>query len=524
MKRVILILAITIYAFSWQYYADLGGGLDESRDVDQCADGGFFITGRSNGWAHEGYYNNWYDHEMFLVKLNPNGEREWVRHYGQTGWFIYGSDTIGYYDAGWSVAATADSGAIIVGKTQSPKWTDPMLAGHPDCPGQDNVFIVRVDKYGDTLWTKGYGGDEFDRAWCVKTIPESSDFFLVGPTSSYGLDAPAGDINNLWIMRIDSEGEIIHESFWCDSTRGGYADVRWCVVTPDGGLAMAGATDMHDTTYMEDGEEITRRISDVIVVRTDAECNILWATQFGRGYDSYSRGICNAWDGGFYVATKDRYPARTWIIKLNDEGDTLWSRYVGVHDIDTSMVLANYNMIIQGHDDGYILSGGGGGFAQLAKFDSDMDDNLWNAYYEYGDRGETFLSCCATSDGGACGAGYTYSVAPSAYSDIFVGRCNGVGADFEGVSEKTPPKPDYVDIIASPNPFNSIVDIKIDINKYQDYAVQIFSNDGRIIKDYNFARDGRISWIPNPELPSGLYTIRAVSENFDISESILFIK
>jgi hypothetical protein len=74
------LLLFVVPLFGWFYQRDLGGGLDDGRDVAICADGGTFIVGRSNAWAEHGYVLNWFDHEMFLIKLNEMGEEQWIRH------------------------------------------------------------------------------------------------------------------------------------------------------------------------------------------------------------------------------------------------------------------------------------------------------------------------------------------------------------------------------------------------------------------------------------------------------------
>jgi hypothetical protein len=190
--------------------------------------------------------------------------------------------------------------------------------------------------------------------------------------------------------------------------------------------------------------------------------------------------------------------------------------------------MANYNMIVPSMEyGGYVCSGGGGGFAWLSKFDGNMD-NIWDAVYDYGPNGENFLSCDTTENGGIVGAGKTHSIAPSAYSDIYAARVDRFGDDFESIteSEVAISKPTDVDITAYPNPFNSMVDIKIKAPKLigKSYEVGIYDLEGRPIKSYKLHGSGSITWSPASEIPTGIYSVVFRSKEYKTCKRIFYIK
>ncbi len=545
---MVLISAVVVFlpiaVFGWEYFKDLGGGLDDGRDVDMCADGGLFITGRSNAWAYPDgdFAHNWFDHEMFLIKLDPNGEEEWIRHYGQTGWFIYYSDTIGYYDAGWSVCATPDSGCIIAGKTQSPNYTDPWTGFPDDCPGNDNLLVVRVDKYGDTMWTKSYGGYYFDRTWCVRLIPGTSDFFLVGPTESYGPDMPSTDYENIWIIRIDSVGNIVSQSYWADDTRSGHTDVRWFCLTPDNGIVLVGDTDDHDTTYSDGDSTVTRRICKMVIAKTDSMCNIIWSKVIDRGYFHYCRSVCPYYGGGYLALTYDQNPSRTWMLLFDEDGDTVWTKYIGLDSTGTSVV-ANYRMIVQAPDSGFYIAGSGGGAARILCTDKELNTR-WEALYDYGPLTELLNSCVMTPDSGCFAAGQSYSRYPYDYSDIYAFRVDRDGEDFAAVKETKVSKPAEISISISPNPFNSSCKIAINCHSRENgnpegrAVLEIYDLRGNIVWQTNLSdskgrpqRDakrqwssGTLVWTPDKSIASGIYLVQATSSGQTIAKRIVYIK
>lgn len=126
-----------------------GGAESESgRRVLHKKDFGYFICGYTNSFGAG-------DFDYYLAKVDEAGTLEWERSYGGTGWERV-------HDA----ALTRDTGTIMVGETSSNE-TD-----------NQNIYIVRTDSAGDTLWTKVIGGGGPDFATCIEAYTDST--FLIG--------------------------------------------------------------------------------------------------------------------------------------------------------------------------------------------------------------------------------------------------------------------------------------------------------------------------------------------------------
>lgn len=133
------------YLWSNQY----GGYESESaRRVLHKENFGYFLAGYSNSMGNGAY-------DFYLVKTDENGTKEWEKTYGTAGWEKVND-----------AALTRDTGVIMVGGTNSTITT-----------GQD-MFIVRTDKNGDTLWTKTLGGIGADEANCIE--PYNDSLFMIG--------------------------------------------------------------------------------------------------------------------------------------------------------------------------------------------------------------------------------------------------------------------------------------------------------------------------------------------------------
>ncbi len=141
----------------------------------------------------------------------------WTRTYGGDDW-----------DRGESVQQNSDGGYIIAGLTKSYG------------AGNDDVYLVKTDSIGDTLWTKTFGGIEIDRGYSVQQTSDEG-YIITGETNSYG--AGNGDV---YLIKTDASGNMQ----W-DKTFGGTASDRGESVqqTSDGGYIIAGWTHSYGAGY-----------------------------------------------------------------------------------------------------------------------------------------------------------------------------------------------------------------------------------------------------------------------------------
>jgi hypothetical protein len=134
--------------------------------IDNSMEGAKSITS-GNGAAEyilAGYQNK-YDtsgYNFYVVKTDLNGDTLWTRTFGGADW-----------DMAYSVDTLQDSTYVIAGETYS--------FGN----GNSDMYVIRIDKNGDTLWTRTFGGPEDDYARYVFT-DRHDNIMLVGTTFSFG--------------------------------------------------------------------------------------------------------------------------------------------------------------------------------------------------------------------------------------------------------------------------------------------------------------------------------------------------
>jgi hypothetical protein len=111
------------------------GGINSDRgmSIRNTPDHGAFISGYSNS------FNN-LDYDSYCVRVDSAGNSLWQRTIDGGDWdFVYGSEIV------------ADSGLVMVGETYS------------NTAGDADAWMIRMNKNGDTLWTRKFGTPYHER-------------------------------------------------------------------------------------------------------------------------------------------------------------------------------------------------------------------------------------------------------------------------------------------------------------------------------------------------------------------------
>ena len=230
------------------------GGIDNDGAycVQQTIDGGYIVAGYTFSFGAGGP-------DFYLVKTNSQGDTLWTRTYG-------GSDS--YY--AYSVQQTVDGGYVVAGSAFS-------LA-----IGDWNLYMMKTDSHGDTLWTRTYGGSEWDEAYCVLQTDDEG-YVVAGFTESFGVG-----YRDLYLVNTNGQGDTL----WTHTYGGDDTDRAWCVQqTMDGGYIVTGYTGSFGAGNM-----------DFYLVKTDNRGDTLWTDTFGGSEAEGASCIQQTADGGYIVA------------------------------------------------------------------------------------------------------------------------------------------------------------------------------------------------------------------------------
>ena len=339
-----------------------GAFFDQAYGVQQTSDGGYIIAGIT---ASSSFSET---NDVYLVKTDSSGNTLWSKTYGGTN-----------SDYARAVQQTSDGGYIIAGDTFS------FGAGSGD------VYLIKTDSSGNTLWSKTYGGTNEDSA---RGVQQTSDggYIVVGTTMSLG-----GSFYDVYLIKTDSSGNAT----WTKTFGGAAYDFGYAVrQTSDGGYIIAGST-------MSFGAGSY----DVYLIKTDASGNTLWTKTYGGTGSDQAYAVQQTSDGGYIVAgltwSSGAGSCDVYLVKTDSSGNTLWTKTYGGTGIDQAYAVQ------QTSDGGYIVAGltysfGAGSYdVYLVKTDS-SGNTLWLKTYG-GTGSDQAFAVQQTSDGGYIVAGITDS-------------------------------------------------------------------------------------------------------------------
>lgn len=218
-------------ALQWEKTYGYSGN-DLAYKVLQTSDGGYLLLGVLDVTASGGEGNvgrssgNHAGGDYWVLKLDSNGSREWSRYYGGT-----------FTDTAYDAVETAAGGYIIMGSSDS---QDVDITGNI---GEYDYWILNIDADGNIIWQKNFGGSEIDLVYAMtKTL--DGNYLLVGDTRSND-----GDVDTLignadvWAVKINESGSIL----W-SKTYGGtqFESARDVVALVDGTFAIAASSRSND--------------------------------------------------------------------------------------------------------------------------------------------------------------------------------------------------------------------------------------------------------------------------------------
>lgn len=201
--RIVLILFLNLILFSavygqitWQKTYGWEND-DKGRCIKQTNDGGYILVGDSD-WFWNSDDRKLYG-DILLMKLDALGDTLWTKKYGGM-----------YWDEGYDVLETEDNCFLVLGSTDryGPTYND--------------VYLLKIDEKGDTLWTKKYRRSGADIGYSIlETVDQG--FLISGAT----YEADGSSV--AYIIRIDSLGTFI----W-DKLYSGISSAKQIIQAPGG--------------------------------------------------------------------------------------------------------------------------------------------------------------------------------------------------------------------------------------------------------------------------------------------------
>tara|TARA_B100001142_G_scaffold81844_1_gene82840 strand:+ start:370 stop:1683 length:1314 start_codon:yes stop_codon:yes gene_type:complete len=281
---------------------------DEPYSVKQTNDGGYILTGRTRS------FGGGTSDKIWLIKTDGNGVQQWDKlFYGGVGW-SWGRD----------VQQTNDGGYIISGYTGS--------------IGGEDVWLIKTDSQGNTLWDKTYTGENIQNHCYSVQQTTDGGYIMIGYTNT----SMSGQ--KVWLIKTD----LIGDTLWTNKFDGEFG--RDVEQTTDGG-------------YIIVGTKMSGYCQDLMLIKTNGNGTLLWEKFYNLGGGpELGNSVQQTTDGG-YIMVGIKGPSCSgdsismgldydlWLVKTDSQGDTIWTKTYG-------SLLNDYGVSVQQtNDGGYIMTG-----------------------------------------------------------------------------------------------------------------------------------------------------------------------
>jgi hypothetical protein len=252
--------------------------------VTETRDGGYLMCGESNTYG-TGIYG------ALLVKTNDIGNLEWQKKY-------YGD----YAAEGRDVLQPDDESFLFCGSTR-------VVNSY-----ETDVFLVKTDLSGDTLWTRKFGGQARDFAMSM-VLSNDGGIVVCGGSKSFG-----NGVEDIYVVKTDLDGNLLWEKTYGSH----YYDIgKKIIQTQDGGYLVCGSSTNSSSVLL-----------NAIFVRIDADGNEIWTKYFNDTDDIWCMSVAEVPGDGYVSCGTIRKPGTdyygVYLLKLDMDGNEEWTQEFGV--------------------------------------------------------------------------------------------------------------------------------------------------------------------------------------------------
>ncbi|WP_449387133.1 T9SS type A sorting domain-containing protein [Chryseobacterium lineare] len=355
--------------------------------------------------ANSQQQNNGYD--FHLIKLNQQGEEVWEKYFsGQNHDFL--SATVN----------TQEGGFLLAGTSFSSKGLDKK----DDSKGGSDIWLIRINEFGDELWQKTIGGASDEEARAVIQTTDMG-FFVAGnvafgsaqATGKNSLREPQGTVGygskDVLVVRLDKNGKELSQLVLGGK---GLDEVEKMIPTKDGGALLGVYSRSASSPSPSKGGEQdastqnSKSLSgyakstenfgegDYWIIKLSKDGKVEWEKNFGGKGDDHLRTLALT-STGYLIGGESRSERSgnktvgieegtdLWLISLNERGEEIWQKSYNFKNRDVLMgmsVISSPNPS-KGGEPGNLTKGILlGGYTQAeGRIESD-DETFWMLYLD----------------------------------------------------------------------------------------------------------------------------------------------
>ncbi|MFA5032582.1 MAG: T9SS type A sorting domain-containing protein [bacterium] len=421
---------------------------------------------------------------------------------------IYSSTWTSTYDSsgnsyGYDLVISRDSCYVVVGNIQN------------------NIWLLKVNRNGVLIWEKEFGSSYIDEFGYSLDTTYDGGYIITGAIGG----------NNVNLIKTDSIG-----------------DTLWTRAFNNGGKGHC-VRQAIDSGYIVEGFYSN---GNMLLLKTDKNGDSVWGKNFNAYEMGKGGGICGTSDSNYIVVGTDSINSIYYlmILKINNAGDTLWSKH---------LTMGVFGQCIRKTlDNNYIIAAAYGTPTYLLKINS-MGDTLWTKELPYfyfrsvyptrdsgyiltGQKGilvktdktgtvewvQTFPGVDNYSVKETCDSGYITVGTISEYAAnnkvaLYLMRADPT----ESVEEKSKIKTPSTTLRASQNPFINKTTLQYTIPISSKVSLKVYDISGREVRklvdgiqkagSYNLNLDGK-------ELKAGVYFVKLTSGEQTVTSKVIVLK
>ncbi len=217
--------------------------------------------------------------------------------------------------------------------------------------------IIKFDANFNMIWNKIYGGSDGDY---VQSIIQTIDggYLVIGVTKSNDGDVTINHGGyDIWICKLDTEGNLIWEKSYGGSNGDGVGAENSLIQTNDGGYIFIGYT------KSEDGDiSLNHGGYDAWLVKINSMGAIEFEKTYGGSEDDYGRKIIET-NSNYVISIKansdggDFSASGNWIFRIDENGMVVWKTNLG--SVNSGFINASMDdeiIVINTNADEFLLS------------------------------------------------------------------------------------------------------------------------------------------------------------------------
>lgn len=357
MKKKLLILLTFIFfmpliikaeEIKLEWEREFGG---YNQNIIKTSDNGYLILGVDS--LYESTYNGT---EPYIKKYNENFDLMWDLTFS-------GSQTFTEF---LKVVETFDNEFVIVGRDRG-RFDDLEKYGSID------ALIIKVDKAGNLIWKKNYGGEKNDQFNNI-CIDENGDIIVSGLSE----DAVSGK-RNIILIKYDKSGNVLFEQI-ITSEYGFYneellvknneiivgaqlnkseyftediiifkydkfGNKLWENIIGGSSMEFIGSLLVLDTNEIlvsgsTSSEDIEGINAGLFIIKYDKDGNILWKKSFTGG------NVYNMFEKKDAIILLDMYNSSSKIVKIDKDGNIIWEDSLNAAFVPQDVFLDNNDNVI----------------------------------------------------------------------------------------------------------------------------------------------------------------------------------